>query len=125
MAFHTRPFRIWFDKIHGFIKIYDVARYLVILGPSWFDEICNSIKYVINEEKGITDSVNYNLAIIRLDSYSSLPIEKILTFHNVIILIKSVVNKNKSEHYYSMFLEKGSFKDKSNTRYFRINVFML
>ena len=77
------------------------------------------------KKKGITDSVNYNLAIIRLDSYNSLPIEKILTFHNVIILIKSVVNKNKSEYYYSMFLEKGSFKDKSNTRYFQINVFML
>ena len=71
------------------------------------------------------DSINHNFGKIRIDSSNSLPIEKILTFHNVIILIKSVVNKNKSEHYYSMFLEKGSFKDKSNTRYFQINVFML
>ena len=125
MAFHTKPFRVWFNKIHGFIKIYDVTRYLVILGPSWFDEICNSFKYLINEKKGIADSISYNLAIIRLDSYNSFPIEKILSFHNVIILVKSIVNKNKSEHYYSMFLEKGSFKDKSNTRYFQINVFML
>ena len=76
MAFHTKTFRVWFNKIHGFIKIYDVTRYLVILGPSWFDEICNSFKYLINEKKGIADSISYNLAIIRLDSCNSLPIEK-------------------------------------------------
>ena len=34
------------------------------------------------------------------------------------ILIKSVVNKNKNEYYYNIFLEKGSYKDKSDTRYF-------
>ena len=44
---------------------------------------------------------------------NSSPIEKILTFHNVVILIKSVVNENKN-HYYNIFLEKGSYKDKSN-----------
>ena len=34
------------------------------------------------------------------------------TFHNVIILIKSVVNKNENKYYYNIFLEKGSYKDK-------------
>ena len=34
------------------------------------------------------------------------------TFHNVIILIKSVVNKNENRYYYNIFLEKGSYKDK-------------
>ena len=43
--------------------------------------------------------------------------EKILTFHNVITLIKSVVNKKKNECYYNIFLEKGPNKDKSNTEY--------
>ena len=62
---------------------------------------------------GITDSANHNFARIRNDSYDSLPTEKILTFHNVIILIKSVVNKNKSEYYYNIFLEKDLYKDKS------------
>ena len=58
------------------------------------------MKFVIKSEKsGITDSINYNLARIKIDSYNSLPIEKILTFH-VIILIKSVVNKNKNGYYY-------------------------
>ena len=41
-----------------------------------------------------------------------------LTFHNVITLIKSVVNKNKNEYYYSIFLEKGSYTDRFNTKYF-------
>ena len=36
------------DKIDGFIKIYDGIRYLVIIGHSWFDELCDSIKYLIS-----------------------------------------------------------------------------
>ena len=34
------------------------------------------------------------------------------------MLIKSVVNKNKNHYYYNIFLEKGLYKDKSNTQYF-------
>ena len=34
------------------------------------------------------------------------------------MLVKSVLNKNKNEYYYNNFLEKGSYKDKSNTKYF-------
>ena len=52
------------------------------------------------------------------DKYYPQIIEKILTFHNVIILIKSVVNNNKNEYYYNIFLEKGLYKGKSDTRYF-------
>ena len=44
----------------------------------------------------MTDSINRNFRKIRINSYNSLSIEKILTFHNIIILIKSVVNKNKN-----------------------------
>ena len=44
--------------------------------------------------------------------HNSLPIEKILSFHNVLILIKSAVDKKKSKYYYSIFLEKGLDKDK-------------
>ena len=72
----------------------------------------------ISEESGITNSINHNFARIRIESYNSLPIEKILTFHNVIILIMSVGHKNKNSYYYNIFLEKGSYKDKTNTGYF-------
>ena len=94
--------RIRFAEIDGFIKIYDGIRYLELL-----------------REKGyITDSINNNFAIIRINPYNSLPIEKILTFHDVIMLIKSVVNKHKNNYYYNIFSEKGLYKDKSNTEYF-------
>ena len=74
------------------------------------------------KKHGITDSINHNFGRIRIDSYNSLPIEKILIFHNVIMLIKLVVNKNKNEYYYNMFFEKGSHKDKSRTEYFQLHI---
>ena len=95
-------------------------RYLVLLGHSWYDEICDRIKYLVLQRKvdSIADSINHNFAGIRIDSYNSLPIEKISAFHTVVILIKSVVNKNKNDHYYNIFLEKGLYKDKSNIKCF-------
>ena len=83
---------IRYDKIDGFIKIYNKIRYLILFDECC-DDICDRTKYFISEESGITDSINHIRAIIRIDSYNYLPSEKILTFHNVIILIKSVVNK--------------------------------
>ena len=35
-----------------------------------------------------------------------------MTFHDVLILIRLVVSKNKNKYYYNIFLEKGSYKDK-------------
>ena len=52
------------------------------------------------------------IVLENIDSIDSLPLGKTLTFHNLIILIMSVVNKNKKEYYYTIFLEKGSYKDK-------------
>ena len=113
----AKPLHLKFDKIDGFIKICDGIRYLEIFGCLLYDEIYNRIRYLISGKSGITDTINHNFAKIRIDSYNPLPIEKILTFY-VVILIKSVVNKNKNEHYYNLFLEKGFYKDKSNTQYF-------
>ena len=45
-------------------------------------------------------------AKIKIESYYSLPIEKILTLYNVVIHFKSVLNKDKHHHYYKIFLEK-------------------
>ena len=98
-----KPLRIWFDKIDGFNKIDDGIRYLVLLK---YNEIYGRIRYLISEKSGIKDSINTNFARIRIDSYNSLPIEKILTFHNVILVIKSVVNKNKNNYHYYIFFGK-------------------
>ena len=104
----AKPLRIRFNKIDGFIRIYDKIRCLVLFDYSYCDKICDNIKYLISEKRGFTDSINHNFAKIRISSYDSLPIE------NVIILIKSVANKNKNEYCYNIFLEKGSYKGKSN-----------
>ena len=55
---------------------------------------------------------------LRIDSYNSLTIEKTLTFRKAIRLIKSVVNINKNNYYYNIFLKKGFHEDKSSTEYF-------
>ena len=59
--------------------------------------------------------MNHNFRKIKTYLYNSLPIEKRLTVHNVIIHIKSVVSNNKNEYYYNIYLEKGSYKDKFDT----------
>ena len=115
--------RIRSDKIDRFIRVLDgEIKHLILFD---YDNIGNKIKYLISEKGGIANSVNHNSGEIRIDSYNFLPPEKILTFHNVIILIKSVVNKNKYEYYYNIFLEKGLYKDKFDTQYFQINVCIL
>ena len=57
--------------------------------------------------------------------HNSLPIAKKLTIHSVMILIKSVVNKNKNEYYCNIFIEKDSHKDEFDTRFFQMNFYML
>ena len=82
------------------------VKHLVLFHYGLFDKICNKIKYLISKKSGITNSINYNFGRIKIDSYDSLLIKKILTSHNVIILIKPVVNKNQNKNYYNIFLEK-------------------
>ena len=43
---------------------------------------------------------------MKVDLFDSLPLEKTITFHNLIKLIKSVFNKDKNNSYYNIFLEK-------------------
>ena len=49
-------------------------------------------------------------------------LKTLLTFHSVIMLIKSVIDKNSNNYYYSIFLEKGSYKDKYNAEYLKMKV---
>ena len=114
----AKPLRIRFNKIDEFIKIYGGIRYLVLYDYKRYNTINDRIRYLISEKSSITDSVNHNFARIKIDSYNYLPLEKLLTF------FKSVVKNNKNEYFY-IFLETGSYKDKSNTQYFYMNVCML
>ena len=46
-----------------------------------------------------------------------------MVLYNVIILIKSVLNEDKNEYYFNIFLEESMYKDKSNAKYF-LNMFV-
>ena len=73
--------RIKYDKIDGFIKIYDGSRYLILFGPKRYDAIYDGTKYLISGKSGVTYSISHNFAKLRIYSYNSLPIEKTLTFN--------------------------------------------
>ena len=111
----VKPLRIRFDEVYEVIKIYDETRYLELLGSWFYNRIYDRSNYLKGEKSNYKYGLNHNFARIRINSYDSLPIEKIFTFHNVIILIKSVVKKNKNNYYCNTLLEKGLYDNKSNT----------
>ena len=107
-----KPLHNRFNKIDGFIRIYNGSRYLTLFGSKKCDAIYIRIRYLKSEEskksknsKKVTSHVFslYN-AIIKVDFYDSLPVEKTLTLHNVTILL--VLNKDKNHYYYKTFWEK-------------------
>ena len=110
-----KPFRIRLDKIDGFIIIYDGTRYLTLFGS----EKCGL-------KSGITYIFSHCFPKIKVDSYYSLPIEKILTLHDVTIHIKSVLHKDKNHYYYKIFLEKCSYQlAKENRKKFFSSIIMV
>ena len=54
---------------------------------------------------------SHNYARIKSGIYNSLTLEKTLTLHNTIILIKSVFKKNQNHYYSNIFLEKCSYQE--------------
>ena len=57
---------------------------------------------ILIDEKSYRNILVYNTSYKTVIGADSLPLEKTSTFHNVIILIKSVINSN----YCNIFLEK-------------------
>ena len=103
-----KPLRIKLDKIDGFIRIYDGIRYLTLFGCEKYDAIYNKIRYKSTK----WHHIYFFSLFCKNQSWFLwfLSYRKILTLHNVIILIKSVLNKNKSHYYYKTFLEKCSYQ---------------
>ena len=90
---YSKLLHIRFDKVDGFIRIYDKTGHLTLFRSDKYDGIYNRIRYLMSLKSGIIYIFSHYFANIKFDSYDSLPTEKILTLHNVIILIKSVLNK--------------------------------
>ena len=101
---------IRFYKINGFIRIYDGNRYLVLFGSEKYGSIYNRIWYLISVKSGIPYIISHYYAKSKVDSYDFLPLEKAITFHNVVILIKPVINKDKNNCYYNILLEKVTYE---------------
>ena len=82
------------------------GRYSTLFGSENYDAVYNRIRYLVSLKSGITYIFSHNFAKIKVDFYDSFAIQKILTLHNVIILIKSVLNKGENYYYFKIFLEK-------------------
>ena len=93
-----------FGKVDGFIRVYNRTRHLVLFSSEKYDVNYNGIRYLVGVKSGIKYVFSHNYARINFNSYYSLNLKKTLTFHNDIINIKSVLNKDQNNYYYNMFL---------------------
>ena len=94
----AKPMRIRLDKVNEFIRVCDGTRYLVLFGSEKYDLIYNRIRYFIGVKSGITYVISHNYVKIKVDLYISLSLKKSLTLHNIIIILKSVFNKDKNKY---------------------------
>ena len=68
----AKPLRIIrFDKIDGFMRVYNGTRYLVLLGDEKYNSICNIIRHLVSLESGIIYAISHNYVRIKVDSYNS------------------------------------------------------
>ena len=110
-----KSLQIRFDKIDGFIRIYDETRYFTLFGFEKYDAIFNRIRYFISLKSSITYVFSHYYAKSKL----SLMI--------LYLSVKSVLNKDKNHYYYNIFLEKCLYqldifyskliKTKTNSKY--------
>ena len=83
----AKSLRIRFDKLGGFIRVYEETRHLVLFGPKKYDAIYNTTRYLISQKSGITHVFSNNHAKIKIDSYHSFLLEKTLTLHVIILTL--------------------------------------
>ena len=93
--FDAKSLCIRFNTIDGLIRVYDGTICLVLFGSEKYDFIYNRIRCFIGVKSCITYVISHNYAKFKVDSYDPLSLEKTVTFHNVVILIKSNKDKDK------------------------------
>ena len=86
-----KPLRIRFDIINGFIRVCGGEFRYLLFDHGLFDKICDKIKHLTSEKSSTTDSINHDFGKISIDSYNSLPIEKILSFRNLIYSLNQLL----------------------------------
>ena len=83
---------------------------MILFGSEKYDFIYNRLRYLIGIINGVTYVISHNYTKIKANLFDSLPLEKTMAFYNVIILSKSVFDKDKNNYYYNIFLEKVSYE---------------
>ena len=73
----AKSLHIRFDKVDGYIRVYDETRYLVLFGPEKHDAFYNRTRYFIVKKNCITYVFSHNYARIKTDLYDSLPLKSI------------------------------------------------
>ena len=63
-----KPLLVRFNKIDGFIRVYDGSRYLVLLDPEKYVAIYNRTRYLISLKSSITCIFSHYFAKIKVDS---------------------------------------------------------
>ena len=91
-----------FDKVDGFIWDFYETKYLALFDLEKYSYIYDRIRYIIELKSGIIYAVSPNYEKIKIDSDDDLPLQETLNLHNVIILSKSVFNKNQNQNYYNI-----------------------
>ena len=64
----SKPLGIRFDKIDGFIRVYDGTRFLVLFGSKKYDSIYNRVRYSISVKRGIIHIIYHNHAKVKVGS---------------------------------------------------------
>ena len=92
--FASKSLRIRFDKVDGFIRVYDGIRSLVLFGPEKYNSIYDKTRYLIRQISSITYIIFHNFPKVKIDSYDFFAFEqKTLKLHNASIFIKSVFKR--------------------------------
>ena len=63
-----KSLHIRFDKVDGFIGVYDETKYLVLFDPEKYDAIYISIRYLVSLKSGIKSAISHSYAKIEIDS---------------------------------------------------------
>ena len=85
-----------FNKTDETVRNYNGIKYLALVDSEKYCTIFNSTRYLTRIKSGISYIVSRNYAKIKIDSDDDIPLEKTLTLHNAVILIKSVFNQNQN-----------------------------
>ena len=101
----AKPLHIILSNVDWFTIDYNGTKYLILFDSEKYNAVFNKNRYLISIKSNISYFFSYSYAKVTIDSDDNFPLQKTLTLHNAVILIKSVVNKNQNQYYYNVFLE--------------------